>query len=103
MNKVTNSDQNGVIANSDKAATCQAEGLGPGLTENVPAGTQVGQNEHYTLKSGSYITSKRIQEATGFKTLSMSTNNIQTTQFLTGCLILNSHQLSTYKHLSLSL
>ena len=72
-------DWNGAIAHPEKAATCLAEGMGPGLQENVPEGTHVGLQDHYAEYVYGYETSKRVQEATGFKLLnigmSMHTTN----------------------------
>jgi hypothetical protein len=76
MNGVTKVDQNGLTADPEKATICKDEGLGPGLTETITPGTQVAKNEHYTIHVGSYNTSKRIQEATGYKMLTMSTYNL---------------------------
>jgi hypothetical protein len=73
INNVTKVDWTGATANPDKAAICAAEGLGPGLSEHVPEGTHVGQNVHYTDYSYSYETTKRIQDATGFKLLTIGT------------------------------
>ena len=70
----TKGDQNG--ADPEKATICKDEGLGPGLNETITPGTQVAKNEHYTIHVGSYNTSKRIQEATGYKMLTMSTYNL---------------------------
>ncbi|KAL7483469.1 hypothetical protein ACHAW6_009115 [Cyclotella cf. meneghiniana] len=71
INNVTKDDWTGAAANPEKAAICAAEGLGPGLSEHVPEGTHVGQNMYYTDYSYSYETTKRIQEATGFKLLTI--------------------------------
>jgi hypothetical protein len=74
INNITKSDWNGAIAHPEKADICLAEGMGPGLQENVPAGKHVGQNIHYTDYSYAYQTSKRVREATGFKLLTIGTH-----------------------------
>ncbi|KAL7504604.1 hypothetical protein ACHAXN_002206 [Cyclotella atomus] len=71
INDITKTDWNGKIANPESTDVCLAEGMGPGLAENVPEGTHVGQNVHYTDYSYSYETSKKIQDATGFKLLTI--------------------------------
>jgi hypothetical protein len=71
INNITKSDWNGAIAHPEKADICLAEGMGPLRQENVPAGKHVGQNIHYTDYSYVYQTSKRVQEATGFKLLTI--------------------------------
>jgi hypothetical protein len=53
--------------------------MGPGLKENVPAGTHVGLNEHYTEYVFGYETTKRIQEATGYKLLTIGMDNVMST------------------------
>jgi hypothetical protein len=73
IQNITKVDPNGAIAHPGKAAICLAEGMGPGLQENVPAGTHVGLQEHYTIFVAGYKTSKRVQEATGFKELTLGT------------------------------
>ena len=72
-------DWNGTLAHPEKAATCLEEGMGPGLKENVPAGTHVGLNEHYTEYVFGYETTKRIQEATGYKLLTIGMDNVMST------------------------
>jgi hypothetical protein len=60
--------------------------MGPGLAENVPEGTHVGQNVHYTDYSYSYETSKKIQDATGFKLLTIGKNDFDETSHLSSML-----------------
>ncbi len=74
INNITKSDWNGSIAHPEKFDICLAEGMGPGLQENVPAGKHVGQNIHYAEYVYGYETSKRVQEATGFKLLNIGTS-----------------------------
>jgi hypothetical protein len=73
IQNITRVDPNGAIAHPEKAEICRKEGMGPGLQENVPAGTHVGLQEHYTIFVAGYKTSKRVQEATGFKELTLGT------------------------------
>ena len=65
------SHPNGAIAHPEKAEICHKEGMGPGLQKNVPAGTHVDLQEHYTIVVAGYKTLKRVQEATGFKELTL--------------------------------
>jgi hypothetical protein len=74
INNVTKADPLADTAIPGKAATCLAEGMGPGPSENVPAGTHGGLQDHYTGYSYVYELSKRIQDTTGYKLLSLSTN-----------------------------
>lgn len=73
IQNITRVDPNGAIAHPEKAEICRKEGMGPGLQENVPAGTHVGLRlqEHYTIFVAGYKTLKRVQEATGFKELTL--------------------------------
>lgn len=62
--------------------------MGPGLAEHVPEGTHVGQNVHYTDYSYSYETSKKIQDAAGFKLLTIGKNVFDETSHLSSMLSL---------------
>ena len=74
INDITKDDWNARKANPNMTEVCRAEGLGPGLQENVPNGTHVGENVHYTDYSYSYETSDQVRDATGFKLLTIGTS-----------------------------
>lgn len=71
MTDITKTNWNGQLTNPNSTKVCEAEGRGPGISEHVPAGTHAGENIYYTDYSYEYDTSKQIQDATGFKHLTL--------------------------------